>query len=219
MRFFQLLLPTVMLFIFCGDSSTVRFVSSRDKANIFVHQNRILLSRKEIRVITPDGQEKSYPLMLYQNTFTADLEPFGNYRENLTFSGAEIHGEIKLSVTTNDSFILICPFEARKPSQPPYFMIPCFLYGTNNLKSSLGRQPKLNYGGVVDYPNGSVFYSRADRSSHPGVLVVDSSDVFMVGIHEVMQGGRNEPENVWPPKFGLAGCRSAGHRYGSEQSE
>jgi hypothetical protein len=162
---------------------------------------RSLLRRSEVLVKTQDGEVQAFPLSYDGSRVTADLGDFGQYTETLVPQSGSIRGEIQLTVQTDTPFAVHCPFEMDKPAEKPYFMIPGFLYGSNNLKSSRGRQPKLDYGGAVGYPASSMFYTRADRSPHPGVIVVSGGAVFLVGIREVLQGARFEPEDVWSSRY------------------
>ncbi|MGL6248672.1 MAG: hypothetical protein ACRC3A_06220 [Culicoidibacterales bacterium] len=66
----------------------------------------------------------------------------------------------------------------------PYYMIPGYLYGTNNPASSKGMQPKFAYRKQENYPQTPVLFTRADRSTHNAVLVVTEKSVLGIRIDE-----------------------------------
>jgi len=70
------------------------------------------------------------------------------------------------------------------PLDVPYFMIPGHMYNTNNIKNSKSSQPQLNYRGDINYPKTSVFYTRADRSTHNSVICLNGNQVLGIRINE-----------------------------------
>src|SRR5690606_32959022 len=105
-------------------------------------------------------------------TIQASLGEFGVYTEILSPQNNLYCGAISVEVHTQEAFILYCPFEFEKTEQIPYFQIPGFLYGSNNVQGSQGKQPKFDYGGKIGWPTSSKFYTRADRSTHNNVITV-----------------------------------------------
>jgi hypothetical protein len=161
-----------------------------------------LLRRKYILVKTEAGKTDTFLIKLEGNILRADLGAYGHYSEELTIKNfTTLTGKVNVEVKTNEPFIIQCPFYFSKTVESPYFMIPGFLYGTNNIKTSKGQQPKLDYGGRMDWPNSSLFYCRADRSTHPGVLTVKNNAVIMVGINEKVDSIEFNPENSWAPGY------------------
>ncbi|MGL5540505.1 MAG: hypothetical protein ACRDBX_02595 [Erysipelotrichaceae bacterium] len=66
----------------------------------------------------------------------------------------------------------------------PYFMIPGYLYGTNNEHASKGMQPQLLYRGKLEYPKTPLLYTRADRSTHNAVLTITQNIVLALNVAE-----------------------------------
>lgn len=143
----------------------------------------IALSEKLI-VKNTKNEISAYSIVDKNNKLTVQLGDFGLYEELKIPIGKGYKSKIRLTIYSNDSIIVSRLFQFRKTKKQPYFMIPGVLYGTNNLKNSFTPQPKLNYGGPVGWPNSSWFQFRADRSTHPGVICVTDSVVFMVGVSE-----------------------------------
>ena len=172
----------------------------------FIYRNNDLFYRDHIIIKTPDQQSYKFKLKYENAAFKASLGNFASYTEHLSLQDDAIIGKICLTVYTDQPFIVQCPCRFIKPDQPPYFMIPGFLYGTNNLATSDGQQPKFNYGGPVDWPNSSLFYVRADRSTHPGLICIRDGTGMLVGIKQVMtdeSGGpvQRQPESEWAPAY------------------
>ena len=97
-----------------------------------------LATRKELVVRTPEEGIETFPVKLNDNIFECDLGKHGYYKEFLTIENDILTGEIELKVKTGNPFIIQCPFTFPKSMKPPYFMIPGFLYGSNNLETSDG---------------------------------------------------------------------------------
>ena len=166
----------------------------------FVFGAKPLLQRSVVLVRTADGALTPFPLSFDGETFHASLGRFGRYTEVLAENAGVSSGRITLAITTDESFIVQCPFVRPKPSAVPYFTIPGWLYGSNNLKSSTGNQPKFDYGGAVGWPTSSKFYVRSDRSTHPGVITVSDQAAFLVGIAEKLDGALPVPAaDPWAP--------------------
>jgi hypothetical protein len=161
-----------------------------------------MFSRQDIIVKTEAGKTFHFPVKIVGNSITSELGPFGLYTEELVVKdNTTTLGKVSLKIAGDEGFIVQCPFAMPKPRGKPYFMIPGFLYGSNNLKGSDGKQPKFDYGGKVSYPNSSLWYIRADRSTHPGVITVANNRVSMVGIGHRMIGHEQEPADVWSPRY------------------
>ncbi len=182
-------------------SESFRYDSNR-KSVIMEYQRKPVLTRKEILVKTKNEGTLNFPVKIEGNKMIADLGKFGIYSEEFNSKDSSTTiGRISLQVKTSEAFIVQCPFEFPKEKAKPYFMIPGFLYGTNNLATSDGQQPKLNYGGKVDWPNSSLIYCRADRSTHPGVLTIRDHTVIMVGISEKVDSVEIIPADKWSPGY------------------
>ena len=162
-----------------------------------------IIVRDRVVVKTRDHELHVFNLVQDGNSLSADLGEYGVYRESLEYDGEKIFGNISLQVKTDQSFVVQCPFRIKKTNTVPYFMIPGFMYGSNNLAKSDGTQPKFNYGGRVGFPNSSRFYTRADRSTHSGVLMIKDGTVFLASIDEVLQGHTVRTDDPW----------AAGHLY------
>ncbi len=159
-----------------------------------------LVARQTIIIKTPTDQF-SFPITVDGETIHAELGKYAIYKETLNDKGRAMHGDITVTVKTNEPFIIQCPFEINKNGTKPYFMIPGFLYGSNNIKTSDGKQPKFDYEGKPGFPNSSVFYTRSDRSSHPGVITVKDKWVMLVGIREKMEDVQLHPADKWSPGY------------------
>jgi len=182
-------------------------IEEKDEQTTFYYQDSEIFQRNKIIVKTREMKVYSFPVHYEKGTFTAALGEFGTYSEKLTFEkNGNITGEIELSITSDTDFILQCPFQFAKKGDIPYFMIPGFLYGSNNLATSDGGQPKFSYGGEISWPNSSKFYIRADRSTHPGVIAIKNNIAFIVGIKETMKDLQGIPVEVgqdskWDPAY------------------
>ena len=172
-------------------------LENRENDYSLMYDGARLFSRHEICVKQQSGCIKSFPFHISGNLLHAELGEFGVYTEILTPADKQIIGDITLRVTTDESFVVLCPFEFEKPAQPPYFMIPGFLYGTNNLKYSDGKQPKFDYGGEVKAPNSSRWSIRADRSTHPSVITIKEGRVSLVGVREQCSGATVQQKDKW----------------------
>jgi hypothetical protein len=166
----------------------------------YYYNSQLIYTRDTIAVKTP-GKILTYPLFKNENVISANFCNIAEYKEELVFSDNAIKGKITLAIKTDDPFIVSCPFSFPKTETKPYFMIPGFLYGTNNLEKSNGPHPKLNYGGPVDWPNSSLLYTRADRSTHPGVITVKDNIVNLIGISEKLEGAEYNTNDVWAPRY------------------
>lgn len=71
-----------------------------------------------------------------------------------------------------------------EPIDTPYFMIPGHVYNTNNIKNSKSIQPQLNYRGDISYPKTPTIYTRADRSTHNGVIAINTDHIVGLRIDE-----------------------------------
>ncbi len=182
-------------------------ILTKDGYHTFLFQNREVFQRDHVRVQSQDLQLHTFPLQYNKSLFKASLGKFGSYTEKLCFhNNGTITGVVNLRVDTNEPFIVQCPFEQAKEIETPYFMIPGFLYGSNNLASSDGQQPKFDYGGKIGWPNSSKFHIRADRSTHPGVIAIKNGIASMVGILETMKDSSNEEIEIemgteWDPAY------------------
>ncbi len=182
-------------------------IRTKDGHTTFLFQNRELFWRDIIIVKTGELQHLTFPLLFKDGFFKASLGRFGSYTEKLSFhKNGTITGVVNLRVDTNEPFIVQCPFEQSKDGEKPYFMIPGFLYGSNNLSTSDGQQPKFDYGGKIGWPNSSKFYVRADRSTHPGIITIKNKVASMVGIKETLKDSENreietEPVTEWDPAY------------------
>jgi hypothetical protein len=176
---------------------------SLQNANSIVLSNteNDVLTRKIAIVKTSDSQESEFALSLSDNVISAKLGEFANYTEELIYEQNCIKGKITLEVVTDDSFMVQMPFSFSKSNKIPYFQIPGYLYGTNNVKGSAGKQFKLNYGGEVDYPNGSKLLTRADRSTHNSIITVANNSVTLIGISEKLDGHEYETTDEWSARF------------------
>lgn len=137
------------------------------------------------------------------NVVTAEFPGYAIYSEtHKKTDGQNILAEISLKVYTNEAFILICPFALAKTDIPPYFMMPGFLYGSNNLTGAEGNQPRLRYGEQHGWPVSSAFSIRADRSTHNCTIAVHHNHVSMVAISEKLEGAeRQKTPDPWQPGY------------------
>ena len=166
----------------------------------YTFNERLLYTRENILVKMP-GKILTYPLYKNGNTIHGTFCDIAEYKEELTFEGNTIKGTVTLEILTDDPFIIQCPFVSPRKKESPYYMIPGFLYGTNNLEKSPGPHHKLNYHGPIDWPNSSLLFTRADRSSHPGIITVQENTVDLIGISDRMEGAEFEPTDVWMPRY------------------
>ena len=200
MKRFILLMGSLMMISGCLSLSDLLFEIRGDQICL-TQGSRTLWTRDHVEVRTPDGNTAVFPLKLEGNVLIAHLGQFGTFQEALDSERGIIRGRISLDVNTDDPFLVRCPFSMPKPDEQPYFMIPCFLYGSNALATSTGRQPKLDYGKPPGIPNGGAFSTRADRSSHPGVITVVDGRVCLIGIREVMEGVDEDQRDPWKSRF------------------
>lgn len=75
-----------------------------------------------------------------------------------------------------------------KNTNTPYYMIPGYLYGSNNIAHSKGMQPQLNYRGSLNYPHTPFLFTRADRSTHNTVLTITQNSVLGLRVDESTKG-------------------------------
>jgi len=163
-------------------------IRTKEGRTTFFYQEKELFRRDSIFVKTKNMQLFPFAIEYKNGIFTASLGRFGSYKESLNFrNDGSITGIVNLHVTTNESFIIQCPFQISKEGRKPYFMIPGFLYGSNNLATSDGQQPKFDYSGEIAWPTSSKFYIRADRSTHPGVICIKNKVASIIGISETMK--------------------------------
>lgn len=167
---------------------------------VFLLNNFALAERKEIILKTPSSTY-SFPLVSTQNTIQAELGDFAKYKEVYTITGNRIVGSIEISVYTDEPFIIQCPFHLPKEKNPPYFMIPAFLYGSNNIDSCSGQTPRFDYGGKTGWPISSKFFIRADRSTHNSVIAITEKNVIMCGIEEKLGGIEYKPADPWKAAY------------------
>lgn len=159
----------------------------------------MICCRKEVRIKTRTGKIHTFQLQFENNQLKADLGAFGSYKESLQINQNEIVGQVEVKVNTDEKFIIQCPLEYKKTSPDPYYMIPGFLYGSNNLMGSDGPQPKFDYEGEIDEPNSPLFYIRSDRSANSSVIRVADGLYSMVAIDHVIQSVQIEQEDKWSP--------------------
>ncbi len=182
-------------------------ILSENGHTTFLFNDMKLCQRDSILVKSKDMQVFSFPLSYHKGVFQASLGKYGSYIEKLSFAeDGSIQGAVKLNVTTDEPFIVQCPYQLPKEREQPYFMIPGFLYGSNNLKGSDGQQPKFDYGGEIGWPNSSKFYIRADRSTHPGVITIRNEVAYIVGVKESMKDSSGEEIEIeaateWDPAY------------------
>ena len=167
----------------------------------FLFDKTLLFERVEAIVTTSKNEELVFPLLFHNNIISATLGPFAVYTEHLVFDNNTIKGNITLDVLTDEPFIVKMPCRFPKTADKPYFQIPGYLYGTNNLKGSRGSQFKLDYGGAVEYPNGSKLSTRADRSTHNGIITVHNKVLQMLAITEKMEGIEYTSNDIWKPRY------------------
>jgi hypothetical protein len=167
----------------------------------FVYNEKLLFERTEAILSIPNKEEIAYLLTFVNNTFSVKIGEYAKYTEQLVFENNCVKGKVTLEVLTDDAFIIKMPCRFPKTQNKPYFQIPGYLYGTNNLKGSNGSQFKLDYGGPLDYPNGSKLLTRADRSTHNGIITVHNEMVHMIAISEKMAGHENETTDHWKPRY------------------
>ena len=174
-------------------------IKEHNKNLDYFFNDQLIFSRDHINIKTPDSIIRT-PIIKKANVISAELPGFGHYEEVLTMDNNAIKGKITLSILTDNPFIVQCPFHFPKTKTKPYFMIPGFLYGTNNIAKSSGSHHKLNYGGSIGWPDTSLLYTRADRSSHPGIITYNNNIVHLIGISEKLEGAEFETDNVWSPR-------------------
>ena len=186
-----------------GQQKGMFVYNEKTKTIDLLFKGHVIASRAEIWIKTKDSTIQKFPVSLRNGRVYASLGTFGTYTETLeTINENTSGGRIALNVTTDAPFMVQCPFFFPKLKEgKPYFMIPGFLYGTNNLKTSDGKQPKFDYGGSVGWPVSSLFYCRADRSTHPGVITIKDSTVMMIGIQEKVDSVTLIPADKWSPGY------------------
>ncbi|UCE06628.1 MAG: hypothetical protein JSW07_00890 [bacterium] len=162
-------------------------------------QSKTLFIRKSVLVKTAENQIFNFPIQFNGESLTVDLGEFGFYQEDLMVKDNEIIGIVKIEVTTDRPFLIQCPFEYKKSEIAPYLMIPGFLYGTNNLNGSDGKQPKFDYGGKIDPPNSPKFYIRSDRSANSSVIRIGDGYISMVAIDHVIKNVKVIQKDKWSP--------------------
>lgn len=98
-------------------------------------------------------------------------------------SHAVIRSQLTLRALRDVSFILsqVISFI---PRSRPVFLCPGYLYHTNNAANAWGKFPQFVYQGEVGIPQSSLFYFRADRSSHGVVMAMFDDQVLALGIRE-----------------------------------
>lgn len=170
-----------------------------------VFHNSLNIMRNTIGVMNSKFEYFEFPIYFENNVYSAQLGEFGLYKEILSQEKDMHVGSISIDVQTDEPFILYCPFEFPKTETQPYFQIPGFLYGTNNAKGSDGKQPKFEYGGTIDWPASSKFYTRADRSTHNNIITVHNSYVFSIGIQEKLDNIEYERSNEWESRYAYNG--------------
>lgn len=170
------------------------------KKLIEYHFNEFLVcTRKEIIVKTDNLKNERFILSCSGNLFEAILGGYGVYCEEFRIDGNNIVSEVTLKVTTDSRFIVQVPFRYKKTKVQPYFMIPGFLYGSNNIATSDGPQPKFDYGGKIGWPASSKFYVRSDRSSNSGVIRIAENICSSIFVEHVVQGIEIEQNDKWSP--------------------
>ena len=175
-----------------------------DKGNIEFTKNELqyILTRNNAVITTIDGSKHEFPFLIKNDTLFCSLGSFANYSEQiLSDDNNSIKSKVQLEVLSDEPFMLTLPFSFPKTETIPYFQIPGYLYGTNNIHSSDGKQFKLNYAGPIDYPNGSKLLTRADRSTHNGLITVHNNVVCMIAIGEKLNGHQHAFDNEWMPRF------------------
>lgn len=169
------------------------------------HTGADLFRRSHLLLKTPESTTLRFPLTFEGNTLCCTLGDYADYRETIDPAEGGLVSRIRLKVKTDRPFQIHCPFLSDKPETPPYYMIPGFLYGTNNLKYGSGFEPKFVYGQKHGWPVSSAFSIRADRSTHNCVLSVNNSHVCLVAIGEKMEGISYTPDNPWQPAWAYNG--------------
>lgn len=164
---------------------------------------KAILNRKPIVLTTKAGQRLECPPEINDNVLTADFSGIARYTETLsTKDSCTMSGNISLEVFTDEAFRIDCPFGMTKTDIPPYFMIPGFLYGSNNLATAGGNQPRLSYGEAHGWPVSSAFSVRADRSTHNAVITVHHNHVAMIAIDEKLEGAEpSKSPDPWLPGY------------------
>jgi hypothetical protein len=160
-----------------------------------------IFSRSHIKVRDEAGNYSDYGIHFDHDSLTlkCDLGVYGYYQESFRVKGSAVHGRITVKVSTDKKFIVQCPAEYIKNTHPPYYMIPGFLYGTNNIATSDGLQPKFDYGGEPGYPNSSIFYIRSDRSANSSVIRISDGICSMLGIEHVVKDVKIKQIDKWSP--------------------
>lgn len=171
-----------------------------DTLELFLDGRRLGV-RREALVRTPDAATHRFPLQVEGLRLTAALGPFGVLEEVIEPHGGLHRGRLTLRVHTDAPFLVALPVEQPKPAAPPYFLVPGFLYGTNNDSGTTGTQARLRYGAPLGDPASGVVSTRADRSTHPGVLRVEGGAVLLVGLDEKLDGALIETSDIWAPRF------------------
>lgn len=108
-------------------------------------------------------------------TVTGTLRSLGSFEE--TFQIETLHGSpiiksrLTITLEKSASFILLRPYSLRAKAKP-FFLVPGYLYNTNNQAISDGKFPQLAHKSSPGIPESSVFFFRSDRSSHSAVMVI-----------------------------------------------
>jgi hypothetical protein len=114
---------------------------------------------------------------------TGELGGLGRFEE--AFEVATLGGfpvitsRLRIVLERSSNFILLRPYSFAARTQP-CFLVPGYIYNTNNQAISEGQFPQLAYGSSVGIPESSVFFFRSDRSSHCAVMAMH--DGWIVGL-------------------------------------
>lgn len=98
-----------------------------------------------------------------------------------------LESRITLSSTRSLEGLISRPFRL-ETRRRPFFLVPGYLYGTNNAERAGDVFPQLDYRGETGTPKSAVFFFRSDRSSHCAVEALFGKVLFAVATAEGCRG-------------------------------
>lgn len=108
-------------------------------------------------------------------TVTGKLGSLGRFEETFQIeklrSAQVITSRLTIRMERSGSFILLRPYSFNSRAKP-CFLVPGYIYNTNNQAISDGKFPQLAYKAGAGIPESGIFFFRSDRSSHSAVMAM-----------------------------------------------
>ncbi len=173
-----------LIIFFCNITLIAQSIQGvNQNFNSFLEYSKSAFQKDTIVLYRPYEKPLKIAIVKDNYGFKASYKGFFEYKEEVLRKDGYYTGRVIIRVFTDYRFRLEIEHTLKNTTVNPYFMIPGVFYGTKN-ENNL----KLNT---------TVFQTRADRSTHPSIIVITKNQTSMIGFQETIIGNdtlvRNSP--------------------------